>query len=216
MQIYINSAIHKTASSLATSCSQQVTGRNYPPPPRVFQPVVPIHRLWDIFQWNGGTVELYQSNYGTAGNREAGSFVNSAVNVLYSAIYKAAGRAVPGFAWYNSCGTEKCPLAVNGSRRQERPPEVVLYGGRPYGGFVNSAVTHSMTTQCISKIFYLFKHCTNETHERFNTRESMGSFIGMCLWIGFSDGSRIFLRGGANSQSGCAKPLYCNFLLKTT
>ena len=41
------------------------------------------------------------------------------------------------FAWYNSCGTEKCPLALNGSCRQERPPEVILYGGRPYGGFVN-------------------------------------------------------------------------------
>ena len=60
--------------------------------------------------------------------------------VFNSPIHKAAGRAVPGFAWYNSCGTEKCPLAVNGSRQQERPPEVVLYGGRPYGGFVNSAV----------------------------------------------------------------------------
>ena len=57
-----------------------------------------------------------------------------------SAIHKAASRAVPGFAWYDSCRTEKCPLAVNGSRRQERPPEVVLYGGRPYGSFVNSAV----------------------------------------------------------------------------
>ena len=60
--------------------------------------------------------------------------------VSNSAIHKAADRAVPGFAWYNSCGTEKCPLAVNGSCQQERPPEVVLYGGRPYGGFVNSAV----------------------------------------------------------------------------
>ena len=57
-----------------------------------------------------------------------------------SAIHKAAGRAVPGFAWYISCETEKCPLAVNGSRRQERPPKVVLYGSRPYCGFVNSAV----------------------------------------------------------------------------
>ena len=27
--------------------------------------------------------ELYQSNHGMAGNREAGGFVNSAVNVLY-------------------------------------------------------------------------------------------------------------------------------------
>ena len=59
---------------------------------------------------------------------------------LNSAIHKAAGKAVPSFAWYNSCGTEKCPLAVNGSRRQEWPPEVVLYGGKPYSSFVNSAV----------------------------------------------------------------------------
>ena len=37
----------------------------------------------------------------------------------YSAIHKAAGLTVPGRSmisdWYNSCGTEKCPLAVNGS-----------------------------------------------------------------------------------------------------
>ena len=50
-------------------------------------------------------------------------------------------RTFHDFHWYNSCGTEKCPLAVNGSHWQERPPEVILYGGRPYGGFVNSAVT---------------------------------------------------------------------------
>ena len=30
-----------------------------------------------------GTVELYQSNYGTAGNREGGDFVNSAVSLLH-------------------------------------------------------------------------------------------------------------------------------------
>ena len=29
----------------------------------------------------------------------------------YSAIHKAANRAVPGFAWYNSCGAEKNSLS---------------------------------------------------------------------------------------------------------
>ena len=72
-----NSAIHKAAGSLATGRFQKASGWNHPK--RVFQPAAPIHSLWDIFQWNGGTVELYQLNYGTAGNREAGSFVNSAV-----------------------------------------------------------------------------------------------------------------------------------------
>ena len=51
------------------------------------------------------------------------------------------------FAWYNSCGTEKCPLAVNGSRGQERPPDTVLYGGRLYDGFVNSTVSVWMCNQ---------------------------------------------------------------------
>ena len=83
------------------------------------------------------------------------SFLSTQIN---SAIHKAAGRAVPGFAWYNSCGTEKCPLAVNGSRWQERPPEVVLYGGRPYGGFVNSAVNRLRL-----KVFLVFE--TPETRQ---------------------------------------------------
>ena len=30
-------------------------------------------------------------------------------------IHKATSRALHGFAWYNSCGMEKCPLAVNGT-----------------------------------------------------------------------------------------------------
>ena len=72
------SAIHKAADSLATGRSHKATSWNHPQ--RVFQPTAPIHSLLDIFQWNGGTVELYQSNYGTAGNREAGGFVNSAAN----------------------------------------------------------------------------------------------------------------------------------------
>ena len=54
-------------------------------------PADPIHSLWDIFQWNGGTVELYQSNYGTAGNRKAGGFVNSAVKALRFQIFNQTG-----------------------------------------------------------------------------------------------------------------------------
>ena len=45
--------------------------------PRPFLPAAPIDSLWDIFQWNSGTVP----NYGTAGNCEAGGFVNSTVNL---------------------------------------------------------------------------------------------------------------------------------------
>ena len=52
------------------------------------------------------------------------------------------------FDWYNSCGTQKCPLAVNGSRRQEPPLGGVPAGGfvgtagnKGAGGFVNSAVS---------------------------------------------------------------------------
>ena len=66
-------------------------------------------------------------------------------------------RPFHDFDWYNSCGTEKCPLAANGSRRQERPPEVVLYGGRPYGGFVNSAVRRChlfMSTPLVIPVCY--------------------------------------------------------------
>ena len=32
------------------------------------------------------------------------------------------------------------PISREWSRRLERPPDHVLYGGRPYGGFVNSTV----------------------------------------------------------------------------
>ena len=56
-----------------------------------FIPADPIHNLWDIFQRNGGTVELYQSNYGMAGNHEAGGFVNSAVKALCFQIFNQSG-----------------------------------------------------------------------------------------------------------------------------
>ena len=65
------SAIHKVAGSLVSGHSQNVTGRNTPQRP------FPLYSLRDIFPvewWNDGIAP------GTAGNREAGSFVNSAVN----------------------------------------------------------------------------------------------------------------------------------------
>ena len=68
-----------------------------------------------------------------------------------SATFNSQSRRLHGswpFQWfvcYNSCGTEKCPLAVNGSPRTEHPPDPFLYGGRLYGGSVNSAVkTHTL------------------------------------------------------------------------
>ena len=37
-------------------------------------------------------------------------------------------RPFHDFDWYNSCGTEKCPLAVNGSCWQEWPLGGILDG----------------------------------------------------------------------------------------
>ena len=48
---------------------------------------------------------------------------------------------LPVLAWYYSCRTEKCALAVNGNRRTERSPETVLYCSRQSGGFVNRTVS---------------------------------------------------------------------------
>ena len=48
-------AIHKTTGSLVTSPSQNAAGRNTPLRP--FLLLAPIHSPWDIFQWNGRTME---------------------------------------------------------------------------------------------------------------------------------------------------------------
>ena len=58
------------------------------------------------------------------------------------------------FAWYNSCGTEKCPLAVNGSHQQEGPLDTVLYGGRLYGGFVNRAVSYIQVSISVNSVIH--------------------------------------------------------------
>ena len=69
---------------------------------RVFQPLGPIHSLWDI----------YQSNYGTAMNCEAGSFVNSAVSHEWGRwleqslwVVPTTGRTLDG-SFVNSAVTE--------------------------------------------------------------------------------------------------------------
>ena len=51
-----------------------------------------------------------------------------------SPIHKAAGSLVTGRSLQNG----KMSM---GNCRTERPPDPVLYGGRPSGGFVNRAVT---------------------------------------------------------------------------
>ena len=53
--------------------------------------------------------------------------------LTYSPIHKAAGSLVTGRSLQNG----KMSM---GNRRTERPPDPVLYGGRPSGGFVNRAV----------------------------------------------------------------------------
>ena len=53
--------------------------------------------------------------------------------VFYSAIHKADGSLVTDHSLQNG----KMSM---GNRRTERCPEVILYGGRQSGGFVNSAV----------------------------------------------------------------------------
>ena len=50
-----------------------------------------------------------------------------------SSIHKAAGSLVTGRSLQNG----KMSM---GNSRTERPPDSVLYGGRPSGGFVNCAV----------------------------------------------------------------------------
>ena len=79
-------------------------------------------------------------------------------------------RPFHDFDWYNSCWTEKCPLAANGNCRQERPPEVVLYGSRPYGGFVNRAVnTFDRLATLRSRQNSVFQHFPFYSPSKYNT-----------------------------------------------
>ena len=133
-----------------------------------------------------------------AGNHEAGGFVNhevfhfGTVSALISTAHcilfimrsfctplknpiivlftKPSALRHPGFAWYNSCGTEKCPLAVNGSHQLEWSLKSVLYGGTQSGSFVNSAVSwqvHNgdsmMSDMSVTRMFptdtLLMNHC---------------------------------------------------------
>ena len=56
----------------------------------------------------------------------------------YSAIHKAAGFMVHG----HSTGLPGIiPKNIKGNYHADCPPDPVLYGGRPYGSFVNSTVT---------------------------------------------------------------------------
>ena len=72
------------------------------------------------------------------GSRQSGGFVNSTVSyqpftVSWLCLVLFHCSIIP---------LKNVPLGVNGSRRQERPPETVLYGGRQSGSFVNSTVSY--------------------------------------------------------------------------
>ena len=80
----------------------------------------------------------------------------------YSAIHKAAGRTVPGFAWYNSW---KCYEAVNG----EWSLRVIPTTGRTVdGGFVNSAVSTNRWWTLAAK--------NHQIHLNFCTQRRWGSW----------------------------------------
>ena len=131
---------------------------------------VPIHNLVNFFpqklhendkNWAWG--HIYAPPKFVTGNGRTYKVKAEAIGVN-SAIHKAASFIVPGRSMISTgtipCGTQKCPLAVNGSRRQEWPPEVVLYGGRPYGGFVNRAVRTCRITQswCLPKQWWFLEN----------------------------------------------------------
>ena len=71
-----------------------------------------------------------------AGNRKADGFVNGAVTSPFTKLSASLSWLFHDFDKYNSCDTEKCPLAVNGSHRQEPP-----LGGIPAAGFWERPVT---------------------------------------------------------------------------
>ena len=117
-----NSVIHKAAGSLATARSQKATGRNAPRGHSCWR--LPFIADGTFFRWNAGTMESYQSNYGTAGNLEASGFVNSAVNVLYCSFQLDELRPWACELWVNQC--ENMPIGLPGpeGRRSE------LIGGK--------------------------------------------------------------------------------------
>ena len=120
--------------------------------------------------------------------RQAGGFVNCDVTALFtklpaepflalpgtipenavnSAIHKAASLMVTRLCLvlfhHSIIPLKNVPLGVYGSRRQEWPPETVLYGGRQSGGFVNRAVN------C---------QCWTVSEGRSNRRQNPGRWLG--------------------------------------
>ena len=82
--------------------------------------------------------------------------VSKRTRITNSLIHKAAGFLVTGRSLQNG----KMSM---GNRRTERPPDPVLYGGRPSGSFVNSAVNGAIThtdwlqqISCVENTTHLF------------------------------------------------------------
>ena len=91
----IYSAIHKAASSLVTGHSLQ-NSKNMTLAGMTLRDHSPIHTFTD-FQ------ELYQSNHGTAGNREAVSFVNSGVSLFFSGTWTKMFPSLMSMLFIISC-----------------------------------------------------------------------------------------------------------------
>ena len=85
----------------------------------------------------GRSVETQASSHWQVSFTDGFEVIRRFLSIIYvhnSAIHKAAGSLVTSHSLQNGKMSMR-------NRHTERCPEVVLYGGRPSGGFVNSAVS---------------------------------------------------------------------------
>ena len=108
----------------------------------------------NVGQWNNS-----RKNHGTAGNREASTFVNSAVTVLFTMPPASWLPAIPQLAWYHSWKSLKLWMG-------ERSLKTVPAGSRQSGGWVNGTEKQrAVLTAWFTKrrIAYHWQECSPDT-----------------------------------------------------
>ena len=88
-----------------------------PPKRTLFRIRTPIPQNAEVMSWTPCDTSEWSRN-----SFNNGCLLEISVLQHYSWSHRPHGsQSFHDFDWYNSCGTEKCPLAVNGSHWQERP-----------------------------------------------------------------------------------------------